>query len=144
MIIFSRFLSLVHFMWNCPVMDANNFESTLVQVMDWCHQVASHYLNQCWPRSVLPYGITGPQSFYSLKVNCFLTNTYIRGMMETLRLLVGVLLSGRVLLIGTVGWFVDMSAAITIWWYIYNYTYTYLQALYYGLNCAMQFEMINY
>ena len=27
-------------------------ESTLVQVMAWCHQAASHYLIQCWPRSV--------------------------------------------------------------------------------------------
>ena len=28
--------------------------STLVHVMAWCHQVPSHYLNQCWPRSFLP------------------------------------------------------------------------------------------
>ena len=26
--------------------------STLVQVMAWCRQATSHYLNQCWPRSV--------------------------------------------------------------------------------------------
>ena len=32
-------------------------ESTLVQVMAWCHQAASHYLNQCWPRSQTLYGI---------------------------------------------------------------------------------------
>ena len=25
------------------------------------HQATSHYLNQCWPRSVLPYGIIKPQ-----------------------------------------------------------------------------------
>ena len=36
-------------------------KSTLVQVMVWCCQAASHYLNQCWPRSVLSYGVTGPQ-----------------------------------------------------------------------------------
>ena len=35
-------------------------KSTLVQVMAWCCQAASHYLNQCWPRSVSPYGITRP------------------------------------------------------------------------------------
>ena len=29
--------------------------------MAWCHQATSHYLNQCWPRSILPYGITRPQ-----------------------------------------------------------------------------------
>ena len=25
-------------------------KSTLAQVMAWCHQATSHYLNQCWPR----------------------------------------------------------------------------------------------
>ena len=36
-------------------------KSTLVQVMAWCHQATSHYLNQCWLRSPMPYGITRPQ-----------------------------------------------------------------------------------
>ena len=36
-------------------------KSTLVQVMAWCRQATSHYLNQCWPRSKLPYGVTRPQ-----------------------------------------------------------------------------------
>ena len=36
-------------------------KSTLVQVMVWCRQATSHYLNQCWPRSMSPYGVTGPQ-----------------------------------------------------------------------------------
>ena len=36
-------------------------ESTLVQVMAWCHQATSHYLSQCWPRSLSPYGVTRPQ-----------------------------------------------------------------------------------
>ena len=35
--------------------------STLIQVMAWCGQATSHYLNQCWPRSKPPYGITRPQ-----------------------------------------------------------------------------------
>ena len=26
-----------------------------------CHHATSHYLNQCWLRFMLPYGITGPQ-----------------------------------------------------------------------------------
>ena len=29
--------------------------------MALCHQATSYYLSQCWPRSVLPYGITRPQ-----------------------------------------------------------------------------------
>ena len=33
-------------------------QSTLVQVMAWCRQATSHYLSQCWPRSLPPYGVT--------------------------------------------------------------------------------------
>ena len=36
-------------------------KSTLVQVMAWCRQATSHCLNQCWPRSLLPYGVIRPQ-----------------------------------------------------------------------------------
>ena len=35
-------------------------ESTLVQVMAWYHQATSHYLNQCWLRSLKPCGVTRP------------------------------------------------------------------------------------
>ena len=34
-------------------------QSTLVQVMAWCHQATSHYLSKCWPRSLTPYDVTG-------------------------------------------------------------------------------------
>ena len=36
-------------------------KSAFVQVMAWCRQATSHYLSQCWPRSLSPYGITRPQ-----------------------------------------------------------------------------------
>ena len=36
-------------------------KSTLVQVMAWCRQATSHYLSQCWPSSLSPYGVTRPQ-----------------------------------------------------------------------------------
>ena len=36
-------------------------KSTLVQVMAWCRQATSHYLSQCWPRSMSPYEATRPQ-----------------------------------------------------------------------------------
>ena len=39
-------------------------KSTLVQVMAWCRQATSHYLSKCWPRSMLPYGVTRPQCVY--------------------------------------------------------------------------------
>ena len=29
--------------------------------MAWCCQATSHYLKQCWPRSLPPYGVTRPQ-----------------------------------------------------------------------------------
>ena len=29
------------------------------EVMAWCRQATSHYLNQRWPRFILPYGIGG-------------------------------------------------------------------------------------
>ena len=41
-------------------------QSTLVQVMAWLSQATSHYLSQCWPRSMLPYGVTRPQWCLSL------------------------------------------------------------------------------
>ena len=36
-------------------------KATVVQVMAWCHQAISYYLNQCWPRSMSPYAIIRPQ-----------------------------------------------------------------------------------
>ena len=41
--------------------DLSDDKSTLVQVMAWCRQAISHYLNQCWPRSLPPYGVARPQ-----------------------------------------------------------------------------------
>ena len=41
--------------------DFTDDQSTLVQVMAWCRQATSHYLSQCWPRSLSPYGVTRPQ-----------------------------------------------------------------------------------
>ena len=42
-------------------LDLSDDKSTLVQVMTWCRQATSHYLSQCWPRSMPPYGVTRPQ-----------------------------------------------------------------------------------
>ena len=41
--------------------DLTDDKSTLVQVMAWCHQATSHYLSQCWPRSMSPNGVIRPQ-----------------------------------------------------------------------------------
>ena len=41
--------------------DFTDDKSTLVQVMAWCRQATSRYLNQCWSRSPTPYRVTRPQ-----------------------------------------------------------------------------------
>ena len=43
------------------LLDLTDDKSTLVQVMAWCHQATSHYLSQCWLRSLSPYGVTRPK-----------------------------------------------------------------------------------
>ena len=48
-------------------LDLADDKSTLVQVMAWCRQATSHYLSQCWPRSLVPYGVTKPQWVKSVK-----------------------------------------------------------------------------
>ena len=48
------------------LLDLTDDKSTLVQVMAWGRQATSHYLSQCWPRSMLPYGVTRPQWVNSL------------------------------------------------------------------------------
>ena len=42
-------------------LDFTDDQSTLVQVMACCVTATSHYLNQCWYKPMLPYGITRPQ-----------------------------------------------------------------------------------
>ena len=42
-------------------LDLTHDKPTSLQVMAWCRQAASHYLSQCWPRYVSPYGVTRPQ-----------------------------------------------------------------------------------
>ena len=46
-------------------------QSKLVKVMAWCRQATSHYLSQCWPSSMSPYGVTRPQW-----VNCTISGAY--------------------------------------------------------------------
>ena len=40
--------------------DLTDDKSPLVQVMAWCRQATSHYLSQCWPSAMPPYGVTRP------------------------------------------------------------------------------------
>ena len=47
--------------------DFADHKATLVQVMAWCRQATSHYLSQCCPRSLSPYGVTRPQWVNTLR-----------------------------------------------------------------------------
>ena len=58
-------------------LDFTDDQSTLVQVMAWCHQATSHYLNQCWPRSPTPYGITWPLWVSHLVQKCPKTQHFL-------------------------------------------------------------------
>ena len=49
-------------------LDLTDDKSTLVQVMAWCRQESSHYLNQCWLRYLTPYVVTRPQWVNLLRV----------------------------------------------------------------------------
>ena len=45
-------------------------KSILIQVMAWCRQATSHYLSQCWPRSLSPHGVTNqPLSGWYVSAN---------------------------------------------------------------------------
>ena len=47
-------------------LDLTDNKSILVQVMVWCRQATNHYLSQCWPRFMSPYGVIRPQWVNSL------------------------------------------------------------------------------
>ena len=47
--------------WDINSIFIKILKSALVQVMAWCCQAASHDMNQCWPRSMMPCSIKRPQ-----------------------------------------------------------------------------------
>ena len=67
-VIFKRILVIAGWGISCEIamiwmsLDLIDDQSTLVQVMAWCRQAPSHYLIQCWPRSLSPYGVIRPES----------------------------------------------------------------------------------
>ena len=65
--------------WNCSGMDANNIVSTLVQVMACCCQATSHYLKQCWLKSMLSYDFTRTQwvnPIHFRRLHCILQSVW--------------------------------------------------------------------
>ena len=47
-------------------------KSTSVQAMAWHRQTTNHYLNQCWPRSMSPYGFTRPRRVNVVRLTFYL------------------------------------------------------------------------
>ena len=67
-------------LWNCQQVKAKGVtddKSTLVHVMAWCRQATSHYLSQCWPRSMSPYGVTRLQWVLRPRAPCILITQFI-------------------------------------------------------------------
>ena len=66
-VIFKQILMIDGWCISCEIaliwmtLDFTYDQSTLVQVMAWCRQATSHYLSQCWPRSMPPNGVTRSQ-----------------------------------------------------------------------------------
>ena len=47
---------LERFLWNFAGADVNNHEPASNQVVPCCRQATVHYLGQCWPGSMSPFG----------------------------------------------------------------------------------------
>ena len=50
---------LMYLLWNCSQINITGpywWHINIGSVMAWCRQATSHYLSQCWPRSMSPYG----------------------------------------------------------------------------------------
>ena len=61
------YIKFLYFDSNCSDCEGHiDNKSSVVQVMAWCCQAASHYLTQCWSRSAIPYGATRLQWVNSL------------------------------------------------------------------------------
>ena len=52
-------------------------KSAVVRVMVWDRQDTSHYLNQCWPRSMMPFGVTRLQWGIIISTMPGSTNPYV-------------------------------------------------------------------
>ena len=59
----------------CIPQNFSDDKSTLIHIMAWCHHRTIHYLSQCWPRSMLSYGIARSQWVeYVLKLPALLSS----------------------------------------------------------------------
>ena len=57
--------NMINTLWPSDAMWLYRTGSILAQLMAWCLQAASHYLIQCWPRSMVPYDVNRPQCIKS-------------------------------------------------------------------------------
>ena len=86
-------------------MDLTDGKSTLVHVMAWCRQATSHYLSQCWPRFMPPYGVTRPQW---INVTCLFSGLKISIMIQRSRLRRPISKISMILLIDAKTWMTSL------------------------------------
>ena len=96
-------------------LDLTDDKSTLVQVMVWCHQATSHYLSQCWPRSLSPNGVTRPQW---VQVSTHLQTDHISRLYSNLavELMMGTLQAWLTFSHDPQNWAVPLHLQTNYWW----------------------------
>ena len=110
----------------------NDDKSTLVQVMAWCRQATSHPLNQCWPISLSPYGVTR-QHWVKTCINKRLSMLLISSAPMPLYLEYTHLLKCKVIPIFGVKKFDFADAESAVWWRHRNVNYRSLSPIGVGL-----------
>ena len=45
--------------------------------MAWCRQATSHYMSQCWPRSLSPSGVTRPEWIKFMSTSCEIAHRWM-------------------------------------------------------------------
>ena len=89
-VIFKHILVIDMFYISCETalrlmpQDLADYKSTLVQVMAWCHQAPSHYLNQCWSSSMTPYGTPGPSFIKPDQLDPWIKDQLINALLSTI------------------------------------------------------------
>ena len=61
----------------CISLDPTDDKSSLLKIMAWCRQATSHCLNQHWPRSMSPHGISNNYIISSFTWSNFLQKIYM-------------------------------------------------------------------
>ena len=130
-------------------LDLTDDKSTLVQVMAWCRQATSHYLSQCWPKSMSPNGITRPQWVNTLKPRqsgCHFTDDILKCIFLNEVVLISIKISLKFIPKGPISniqcWFrywLGANHYLNQWWLYHCHIYVSL-----GFNELIQHHLCKY